>query len=163
MAGPLLLQLKVPHGAPAQQSPEIVSARRLLTFDKSHRLFVHLPPSPAMGCHWYVVFKMFRRASNTLKVLSTLLHGNCPRGWAAARWGCGLGGSREAASLQTGGCISRCHLSPWPPASPVFFLLPHGLKLSLSVHEMSKPKRVQPDWTPLPNLRDPSFWVQEPK
>lgn len=82
------------------------------------------------------------------EVLSAPLHGNCPRGWWLGRDKAWEGA--ENASLQTGGCISHCHLSPGLRPAPAPFSFP-----MLSVFDVRELRRAQPALDTVTHPRKP--------
>lgn len=81
------------------------------------------------------------------EALNTPLDGNCPRGWAA-RWGQGLGESKESVPADRWAYLPLSS-QPWPPASPSSFLLPLGLKLSVSGMRKLRRAHHYPSWETL--------------
>lgn len=93
-------------------------------------LLVHLPPDPAMGYHGFVACETVVEGSVTLRRFSAAFCMGTAPGLGQQLGGAG----REQRSVPADRWVYLPLSSqPWPPASSIFFLLPHGLKLSLSI------------------------------
>lgn len=124
-------------------------------------LLVHLPPDPAMGYHGFVACETVVEGSVMLRRFSAAFCMGTAPGLGQQLGGAGTWeGAEKRPCRQVG--VSPALISALA-SRQLHLLSPSPWAEAISVHNGSKLKRVQLVWTPLPNPRDPSFWVLELK